>query len=157
MRPLRHQRAWLFSYFVSFFKNGWSKLSRQLARYHLAMALLQLPLAERNVTVSVSLRSPAVNLVASQQQVALNATLALRISRTAWLLNVDHLCPFALWMTFSSSLVGRDSYDYYRHSVSVEIALRRRIPCSVTMRRLERPVGASPTTFTRAHCSPFFP
>ncbi len=86
------------------------------------MALLQLPLAERSVTVSVSLRSPAVNLVASQQQVALNATLALRISRTAWLLNADHLCPFALWMTFSSSLVGRDSYDYYGHSVSVEIA-----------------------------------
>jgi len=25
-----------------------------------------------------------------------SATLALRISRTAWLLNADHLCPFAL-------------------------------------------------------------
>jgi len=25
------------------------------------------------------------------------------------------------------------------------------------MRRLERPGGASPTTFTRAHCSPFVP
>jgi len=67
------------------------------------MALLQLPLAERSVTVSVSLRSPAVTLVASQQQVTLNATLALRISRTAWLLNADHLRPFALWTTFSSS------------------------------------------------------
>ncbi len=75
------------------------------------MALLQLPLAERSVTVSVSLRSPVVNLVASQQQVTLNATVALRISRTAWLLNADHLCPFALWTIFSSSLVGRDSYD----------------------------------------------
>ncbi len=90
------------------------------------MALLQLPLAERSVTVSVSLRSPAVTLVASQQQVTLNATLALRISRTAWLPNADHLCPFALWTTFSSSLVGRDSYDYYGHSVSVEVALRRK-------------------------------
>ncbi len=75
------------------------------------MALLQPPLSERSVTVSVSLRSPAVTLVASQQQVTLNATLALRIARTAWLLNADHLCPFALWTTFSSSLVGRDSYD----------------------------------------------
>ena len=75
------------------------------------MALFQLPLAERSVTVSVSLRSPAVKLVASGRQVTLSATLALRISRTAWLLNADHLCPFALWTTFSSSLIGRDSYD----------------------------------------------
>ena len=94
------------------------------------MALLQLPRASRSVTVSVSLRSPAVTLVASQQQVTLNATLALRISRTAWRLNADHLYPFALWTTFSSSLVGRDSYDNYGPSVSLEVALRRqsRIP-----------------------------
>ena len=90
------------------------------------MALFQSPLSERSVTVSVSLRSPAVTLVALQQQVTLNATLALRISRTAWLLHADHLCPFALWTTFSSSLVGRDSYDYYGHSVSVEVALLRK-------------------------------
>ncbi len=90
------------------------------------MALLQLPLAERSVTVSVSLRSPAVTLVASQQQVTLNATLALRISRTAWLLNADHLCPFALWTTFSSSPVARYFHDYYGHSVSIEIALFRK-------------------------------
>ena len=90
------------------------------------MALLQSPLSERSVTVSVSLRSPAVTLVASQRQVTLSATLALRISRTAWLLNADHLCPFALWTTFSSSLVGRDSYDYYGHSVSLEVALFRK-------------------------------
>jgi len=51
--------------------------------------------------------------------VTLSATLALRISRTAWLLRSDHLCPFALWTTFSSSLVGRYSYDYYGHSVPV--------------------------------------
>ena len=134
-----------------------SKLSRRLARCYLTITLFQSPLAERSVTVSVSLRSPAVTFVASQRQVTLSTTLALRIPRTAWLLNADHLCPFALWTTFSSSLVGRDSYDYYGHSVSLEVALLRRIPCSVTMRRLERPVGASPTTFTRAHCSPFFP
>ena len=47
------------------------------------MTLFQSPLTERSVTVSVSLRSPAVNLVASQQQVTFSPTLALRISRTA--------------------------------------------------------------------------
>ena len=31
------------------------------------------------------------------------------------------------------------------------------IPCSVTMRRVERPVGASPTTLMRPHWSPSFP
>jgi len=78
-------------------------LSRRLARYYLAIALFQSPLSERSVTVSVSLRSPAVKLVTSRRQVTRSATLALRISRTAWLLNADHLCPFALWTTFSSS------------------------------------------------------
>ena len=56
----------------------------------------------------------------------LSATLALRITRTAWLLNVDHLCPFALWTTFSSSLVDRCFHDYYEHSVSLEVALFRK-------------------------------
>src|SRR5260370_42170402 len=96
------------------------ELSRRLARYYLAIALFQSPLSERSVTVSVSLRSPAVNVVASRQQVTFSTTLAFRISRTAWRLRSDHLCPFALWTTFSSSLVGRNSYDYYGHSVSVE-------------------------------------
>jgi hypothetical protein len=94
------------------------------------IALFQSPLSERSVTVSVSLRSPAVTFVASQRQVTLSTTLALRIPRTAWLLNADHLCPFALWTTFSSSLVGRDSYDYYEHSVPLEVSHRRgsRVP-----------------------------
>ena len=73
-----------------------TKLSRRLARYYLAIALFQSPLSERSVTVSVSLRSPAVKLVASQLQVTLSVTLALRIPRTAWLPNADHLCPFAV-------------------------------------------------------------
>ncbi len=101
-----------------YFVAGWRKLSRRLARYYLAIALFQSPLSERSVTVSVSLRSPAVKLVASRRQVTRSATLALRISRTAWLLNADHLCPFALWTTFSSSLVSRHPHDYYGHSVS---------------------------------------
>ena len=132
-------------------------MSRRRARYHHTMVLFQSPLSERSVTVSVSLRSPAANLVALQQQVTWSATLAFRITRTVWRLRSDHLCSFALWTTFSSSPVDHDFHDYYEHSVSVEVALFRRIPRSVTMRRLERPVGASPTTFTRAHCSPFFP
>ena len=49
------------------------------------MALLQPPLSERSVTVSVSLRSPAVLLVAFRLQVTLGAPLALRITRTSWL------------------------------------------------------------------------
>jgi hypothetical protein len=48
--------------------NGWPKLSRRLAR-NCFQPLFPSPLAERSVTVSVSLRSPAVKLVTSQQQV----------------------------------------------------------------------------------------
>jgi hypothetical protein len=94
------------------------------------MALFQSPLAERSVTVSVSLRSPAVDPVALQRQVTLSATLALRISRTAWLLNADHLCPLALCGAFLRALVRRNPHDYYGHSVSLEVALLRksRIP-----------------------------
>jgi hypothetical protein len=36
----------------------------------------------------------------------------------------DHLTPFALWTAFPSSLVGRDSDDYYGASV----ANRTRVP-----------------------------
>ena len=75
------------------------------------MTLFQPPLSERSVTVSVSLRSPAVKLVAWQQQVTFSTTLALRISRPAWQLRSDHLCPFALWTPFSSSPVSRHSHD----------------------------------------------
>jgi hypothetical protein len=75
------------------------------------MALFPSPLTERGVTVSVSPRSPVANPVAFGRQGICSATVALRISRTAWRLPIDHLCPFALWTTFSSSLVGRDSYD----------------------------------------------
>jgi hypothetical protein len=75
------------------------------------MILFRPPPSERSVTVSVSLRSPVANPVAFRLQVIFSVTLALRISRTAWLLNADHLCPFALWTTFSSSLVVRYFHD----------------------------------------------
>ncbi len=70
------------------FWNGYAKLSRRLTRYYLAIALFQPPLSERSVTVSESLRSPVVTPVALRRQVTPNATLALRITRTAWLLIV---------------------------------------------------------------------
>ena len=38
----------------------------------------------------------------------------------------DHLCPFALRTVFPSSLVGRDSHDYYGHCVTVGLASLRR-------------------------------
>jgi hypothetical protein len=88
--------------------------------------------------------------------VTFSATKALRISRPAWLPRSDHLCPFALYGAFLHALVRHDPHDYYGHSVSVEVALRRRIPCSVTMRRVERNVGASHITFLRPHWSPSF-
>src|SRR5260370_2717138 len=94
------------------FANGCTKLSRRLARYYLAIALFQSPLSERSVTVSVSLRSPVVKLVAFGRQGIESAILALRISRTAWHLSLNHLCPFPLGTTFSSSLVRRYSYNY---------------------------------------------
>ncbi|CCH79127.1 hypothetical protein BN12_4030002 [Nostocoides japonicum T1-X7] len=31
-----------------------------------------------------------------------------------------YLCPFALWTAFPPSLAGRDSDDYYEHSVTVD-------------------------------------
>ena len=37
-----------------------------------------------------------------------------------------HLCPFALWTVFPSSLEGRCSFDYYGHSVAIELAFLRR-------------------------------
>jgi hypothetical protein len=34
----------------------------------------------------------------------------------------DHLVPFALRTAFPSSLVGRDSHDYYETSVAIGLA-----------------------------------
>ncbi|TMC26499.1 MAG: hypothetical protein E6J36_03075 [Chloroflexi bacterium] len=75
------------------------------------LALFRPPPSERGVTVSASPRSPVVTPVVQRRQVSLSATLALRISRTAWLLNADHLCPFALGMAFPSALVDRYFHD----------------------------------------------
>jgi hypothetical protein len=119
------------------FLNGCTKLSRRLARYYLATALFQSPLSERSVTVSVSRRlssSHSCRLAATSD--GSRTTLALRISRTVWRLRSDHLCPFALGMALPSALVDRYFHDYYGHSVSLEVSLLRRIPCSVTMRRV---------------------
>jgi hypothetical protein len=53
------------------------------------------PPSERSVTVSASLRSPVAVPAVARRQVPFSAIQALRIARTAWLLNDDHLCPFA--------------------------------------------------------------
>ena len=42
----------------------------------------------------------------------------------------SHLCPFALWTAFPSSLVGRDFHDYYEHSLTLELAPQGLIPRS---------------------------
>lgn len=42
------------------------------------------------------------------------------------MLTLNRLAPFALWTAFPSSLVGRDSYDYYEASVAIGLAPRRR-------------------------------
>ncbi len=70
----------------------------------------------------------------------LSAILALRISRTAWLLNASHLCPFALWMVLPSSLVRRTSHDSYGHSVPVGLAPGResRVPSRSDVRAPRR-------------------
>ncbi|CNG86162.1 Uncharacterised protein [Mycobacterium tuberculosis] len=34
----------------------------------------------------------------------------------------DHLAPLALWTAFPSSLVGRDSHDYYGACVTIGLA-----------------------------------
>jgi hypothetical protein len=61
---------------------------------------------------------------------------------------------WATWVDVGKTATG---CDYYGHSVSVEVALGRRIPCSATMRRLERNVGASLITFLRPHWPPSLP
>ena len=42
----------------------------------------------------------------------------------------SHLCPFALWTALPSPSVGRDSHDYYGHSVTLGLAPRGLIPRS---------------------------
>ncbi len=52
------------------------------------------------------------------------------------------LCPFALWTAFPSSLVRRDSHDYYGHSVTLGLAPCRRSrvrPCCTSERDLGVP------------------
>jgi hypothetical protein len=70
IEPVREGCAFvMFLAHIPMFLNGCAKLSRRLARYYLAIALFQSPLSERSVTVSVSLRSPVITLVAQRRQV----------------------------------------------------------------------------------------
>src|SRR6266542_5259037 len=81
---------------------------------------------------------------------------ASRISRTSQLLdNLGHLCSFALCAALPRALAGRDTRDYYEHSVTIGLAPRRRShvpsPSNISLARrrcpthaLERPRWASP-------------
>ncbi len=60
---------------------------------------------------------------------------ALSISDTSLSAYSKHLPVFALWTTFSSSLVERDFHDYYPGSVTLSLSTRRAIPSSLAARR----------------------
>src|SRR5882724_3143481 len=53
---------------------------------------------------------------------------ASRVPHSAW--SSGHLCHFPLYTALPCALVGRDSHEYYWHSVTLELALRRpsRVP-----------------------------
>jgi hypothetical protein len=69
---------------------------------------------------------------------------ALRIPPGLWI--SGRLCPLALWTALPSSLVRRDSHDYYGHSVAIGLAPRRRSrvrPCHTSERDLGAPFISS--------------
>ena len=55
---------------------------------------------------------------------------AFRISRTSQMLGIRHLCHFPLCTALPCALVGRDSHEYYWHSVTMGLASGRpsRVP-----------------------------
>jgi len=61
--------------------------------------------------------------------------LALSISDTSLFEDSKHLLGFALWPSFSTSLVARDCHDYYPSSVTLGLSTRRAIPSSLNVRR----------------------
>jgi hypothetical protein len=54
----------------------------------------------------------------------------------------DHLCPFPLCTALPCALVGRYPHEYYEHSVTLKLALRRpsRVPSQKNV--IENDVGA---------------
>src|SRR6266516_1738753 len=54
-----------------------------------------------------------------------------------------HLLGFPLWSALLTSLVGRDSDEYYPSSVTLSLSARRAIPSSLKTRRIEPDVGAA--------------
>ncbi len=81
------------------------------------------------MTVSVSRGSLVTGMMVSTVS-------AFRITRTSQLAaHLGHRCPLALWPALPAALVGRDSHDYYGHSVTRRLAARRVIPCSVAEER----------------------
>jgi hypothetical protein len=75
------------------------------------------------------------------------------------LLSIWSLCFFALCAVFRRSLMGRYSHDYYKHSVSLEVALRRKsrgTSVRYVLARLRVPThllnGPHWTSFIRREC-----
>ena len=87
-----------------------------------SLALFRPPPSERGVTVSASPRSPVVTPVAFQLQVTFSSIWLSAFRVPYGDFASDHLCPFALWTTFSSALVARYFHDYYGHSVPMGLA-----------------------------------
>src|SRR3989442_319589 len=65
-------------------------------------------------------RSPV--LIVTRDRVSICPVLALSISDTSLFICSKHLPGFALWTTFSSSLVRRYSHDYYPGSVTIALS-----------------------------------
>ncbi len=68
----------------------------------------------------------ALQGLATAAAVGVEKDMAISITPTSPPLRRRHLCPFALHWALPSSLVGRDSHDYYEHSVAMALAGGRR-------------------------------
>ena len=106
-----------------------SRIGRRRGTTHIA--LFPRPSPERGVSVSEHLALQCLFPV----RVSMLPVSALSISDTSLSAYSKHLPGFALWTTFSSSLVERDFHDYYPGSVTLSLSTRRAIPSSLAARR----------------------
>jgi hypothetical protein len=68
----------------------------------------------------------ALQCLTTVEAVGVEKDVAVGITPTSPSLRRRHLCPFALHWALPSSLVGRDSHDYYEPSVALALASGRR-------------------------------
>ena len=90
--------------------------------------LFQWPPSELIVTVSVSISSPVAFSENLERESVLLRRSASRVPHSSRL--SSHLCPFPLCTALPCALVGRDSHEYYEHSVILGLASFRpsRVP-----------------------------